>query len=1168
MGKESGSVQFLLGRAGSGKSHWVQQRILRLLEERPLGPPIYLLLPPQATFEHERHFTLCAGMNGYARLRVVSFETLAAEIAGECGGDALATVSRVGRLLLLGHVLRTNAHSLSYFRNAAGRAGLVREIDRTLGELERAGVEPSDLLDRLGDIADLDDQFAAKSRDLALVGDAYRKLLGDRLDPAMRLMRVIEHIDSCVSLRSATLFVDAFDGFTGFERRMLCAVAAVCRETFITLPLDPDSATARNPHLLPEPGDVFAEVAEQYRRARAGLAKCALSLQPPNNLREVFRFESRALVSIERDFTNPRPSEEIDIDASAVKLLEAPDARGAADAAARQVKDWTLAGYRLRDCLVLCRNLATHQPLLEASFIEHGLKHFVDRRRPAQHHPLVRFVRSLLRIATAGWPREAVMELCKSGLSGLDADEVDTLENYVRDHRIRGRSRWTSEEPWHEQTLPAENSDDTEIAEEDAAVADRLRRELATAIEPLSVILLGLDRPAREFFAALWGAVDRFDVRGKLQGFIDLAEANGDIEAAAEHRQAWAAVCELVDQAGDLIGNEQTSGRQFATMVDFGLDQVDFAVAPPTTDAVLLGDVERTILPPGRCRCCVVVGMNDGEFPRAAEMENVLGDEDRRLLRERDIEVESAAAGRQMRERYLGYIALTRAAERLTLVRSTADASARETSPSPYWLHVRTLLALTPTSLPRPGMGHVECVSSPRQAVTTALSWARSGAEPTHDAAAIYNFLTRATGPTRLLVDAAWPSLSYFNDAHLTDPTRDALLGDELYTSTSRLETFAACPFKHFSRFGLKLQVRPDEEVTPRDLGVVYHDVLERLIRDVLQERLDLHDTLAIEQRLPELATEVGERLRGGVLTQDARGRYLFDRVSQTLATVVAGQRAALGFGEFKSTHTELAFGGEKSTLPPLSLTSPKNRRVRLYGRIDRIDQTSSGEAMVIDYKTVARDVQLSLRDVRHSLSLQLLVYLLVLQDHGAQLGDPCPQPVAAFYVKLLRGFGQADDPADEPSPDQPLFDLRVKPRGIIDYDALPHLDHHFANPNDNADRHAGHSSEVYHVRTTKAGELYKSGTDAIEAEQFDDLLLFVRRQIRTLADQILDGNIAVKPYRISTRTPCAHCDFPGVCRIEPRPGAYRTIEPEAVDTLWEHISEEADRERREGRGE
>ena len=379
----------------------------------------------------------------------------------------------------------------------------------------------------------------------------------------------------------------------------------------------------------------------------------------------------------------------------------------------------------------------------------------------------------------------------------------------------------------------------------------------------------------------------------------------------------------------------------------------------------------------------------------------------------------------------------------------------------------------------------------------------------------------------------------------------------------SRLESFAACPFKHFARHTLALRGRDEEEVTARDLGGVYHNVLENLVRRAIGERPHaLDDPDALEPRLPEVAREIGSRLRGGILEQDARGRYLLGRVERTLRAVIEGQRAAARLGRFRPSHAELTFGGgDDAALPPLRWRTPKDRRVRVHGRIDRLDVTPTGDAaLVVDYKATARDPQLARGDVFHRLSLQLLVYLLVVQEHGGRIADPPPQPAAGLYVKLLRGLTKSADPADEPRPGEETFDLRCKPRGVIDYDALPLLDSGFANESADAERHQMHRSDGFNAQTKKDGDPYAK-CDVLESEAFDDLLMFVRRQVRELADAVLDGEVRPRPYKRGRQTPCPACDYASVCRFEPREQYVRLDTPKDVHKA---IADAAAQERRE----
>ena len=1208
----SSPVHFILGRAGGGKSRAIQERIVALLAAAPLGPPVYLLVPRQATFAHERHYALAAGLPGYARLRVVGFDDLGDDVLGECGGRALREVTPAGRQMLVGHLLRKNADRLTFFRGVARQVGLVREIDRTFAEFERGGRSSSDLLDLL----DEDDErgappqlaaLRAKARDLALLGDAYAKALGDdRLDATRRLERVLANLDRCTALRDAHLFVDGFYRMSAFERKFIAKLAKTVRQTTVALTLDPDHAVVRNADHEPGEDDLFNETATLYRKLAVALREAQVPVASPTLLRERPRFEKdlpdaaaaaagpgpdprlsprrreRATALnpvglIERDWSRPRPSQNVIPDTSGdVRLIEAHDARGEADAAARQVKDWVDAGLRLRECVVLCRDLPAQQAALEAAFREHGLTYFIDRRRPAGHHPLVRFVRSLLSVANNNWPHDAVMSLCKCGLAGMSLDDADALENYVLESRIRGRSAWTQREPWAYRALTQDDADGPPPLDERAERVEPLRVRLRDTVAPLTKLVKGDERPMREFLAALWQCVEAFDVPARLAEQIDAAAAAGELESAGEGRQAWEELVGLLDQADDLLGDEVVSGADFVATIEYGLDLLDLAIAPPRADEVIVGDVERTRVL--GCRATVVVGLSDGTFPRPAVEQSVLGDDERRLLRDRGVDVEPDGRSVQLAERFLAYRAFTTPAEKLTLVRAAVDADGQATAASPYWEHVRTLLGLAVEAAPRDDCADASCLGTPRQLVTMLMRWARRpDAAPAGPAASLYNFVVTRDEANDVLAhvrDQAWPALSYDNAAELSPATVLELYGDALATSVSRLETFAACPFKHFAGHTLGLRGRDEDEVTPRDLGVVYHGVLERLIRHCLAERLDFadRDQWQSEDVVPKLTAEVGEALRGRIMMSGGRNRYLLDRVRRTLGEVVAGQQAALGFGAFEPFAAEVNFGaGDDARLPPLELTTPRGRVVRIHGQIDRVDRTRDGHsAMVIDYKLGRRaaSAELSLFDVYYGLALQLLVYLLVLQEHGELLGaetDTIPTPVAALYVRLMRGIESCKDPSDAPAPGEEAFDLRVKPRGLIDRDHLPQLEGDFAD----GGHLVPHKSGVFAAHLTKDKDEdgqpvpAKSG-DVVRQEEFTALLDHARGQVRELADCVLDGDIAVRPFRAGTRSPCSVCDYASVCRFDPRSDDYKFLDAMSRQEVLQQVTGEAS----EGEGE
>jgi ATP-dependent helicase/nuclease subunit B len=182
--------------------------------------------------------------------------------------------------------------------------------------------------------------------------------------------------------------------------------------------------------------------------------------------------------------------------------------------------------------------------------------------------------------------------------------------------------------------------------------------------------------------------------------------------------------------------------------------------------------------------------------------------------------------------------------------------------------------------------------------------------------------------------------LSYHNRAELSAQVAGKLFGSPLKASVTRIETFATCPFKHFAQFGLNLRPCEEQDVTAMDLGNVYHQILERLVRECLVNRQDWCEIQpkVSEEMIKEYSAEVGRSLRGELMLSTARNQYLLKRIEKTLKQVVAAQRETLRRGEFRPAWAELAFGGKDALLPPHTVNTPRGNVVELQGKIDRVD--------------------------------------------------------------------------------------------------------------------------------------------------------------------------------------------------------------------------------------
>jgi hypothetical protein len=199
-------------------------------------------------------------------------------------------------------------------------------------------------------------------------------------------------------------------------------------------------------------------------------------------------------------------------------------------------------------------------------------------------------------------------------------------------------------------------------------------------------------------------------------------------------------------------------------------------------------------------------------------------------------------------------------------------------------------------------------------------------------------------------------------DADLRGVVLPTPLDPDHVTSATRLEAWSKCPHAYF--VGHVLGVRPVEDpeqeyrISPLTLGNLVHHALEHWIAEALAAgTVPAHGgewPAAARERLLELAGEEAERLAAKGLVGRAvywqRDRQVMERdLAEVAAVMDRDQRAAHGSTPI---HTELPFGMPHDPTPPVAVRLPSGRTVRIRGSIDRVDETSHGGLVIIDYKT------------------------------------------------------------------------------------------------------------------------------------------------------------------------------------------------------------------------
>ncbi|MBU0719257.1 MAG: PD-(D/E)XK nuclease family protein [Planctomycetes bacterium] len=1142
------AMRFVIGRAGTGKTHHCLEAVRDAVRDNPIdGERLILLVPEQASLQMERAILEPADITGTHRAEVLSFQRLAHKVLESSGGTNRAALSEPARAMVLRHLLVQQHDQLLYYRRADRLGGFVNLLSATVAELIQEAVEPDELA--LAPQSDyVEPAQPAKLHDLRVIYRAYLDYLGtQRLDPSQYLQVARARIDRCGWLLGARMWVDGFASFSGQELLTLLALARVCQSIDITMLMDP---ALISPGLAAASGgseaELFGRVQRTFLDLTRSLREAGVVLDEPVTLKPEVppRFHnSAALVRLERLLFAPAHDDSVEgsPEASSVELVELPALRLEVDYAVSRICQWVQEStppYRYRDIAVIVRDLDAYHDLLGEALNARGIPFFIDRRRAIAHHPLVELLRAGIMLAATDLSLESVRLALKTDLLPISIDAADELENYLIAHGIAGADAWQAEGGWAFATRASFAAEGEEPTEYELIQLKRVNETRQTFLKLVETWRSFAGSPAghtgADWAAAVREWFSRVGVDPRLEQWAEQAEADGDVDQAAEHLQVQRDMQSFLDDLASAFPDVTLTVNELAGVVESGLSVLTLGLAPPMIDQVLVGSIERSRHPD--IKAAVLLGFNDGVFPKKPVEESILNDDDRGLLREGGVRVGPPTRERVLDERLLVYIALTRPSEVCLVTYATADSGGQALRPSPYVEHLRDALptlAARVVSDPSRTRDMWDILSSRdllrRLAKEFRTRPRRDQDDP--DVRGRWNELydrARSDMGEGSATRRALTGLDELDRASLSRSSIEGLFAGPLRTSISQLETYAACPFQYFAKYLLRLQERAEAALAPVDVGRLHHAVLEEFVSTVAARKggfagLSDQECLA---GLEESWKKIAGRVKEGGAISSARDAYVLRRSVAGLARVIQAQKKAAQAGVARAKAAELSFGfGKPGGLPALELSTPAGRRVFLRGYIDRVDLAEIGDELlgiVIDYKRT-RDKQLRLDAVYHGLSLQLVGYLLALAKGGVTLAGRPIRPGGALFVSLAPRYQSVDHPSVEGSRDEELGGT-YRPRGLLAEDGVCALDQ---------SNRAGWS-EHYAVFRKKDGSFgHLDRSDAADPESFSAVLEHTRRKIGELADGILDGCIAINPYRLGSSSPCSWCALASVCRFE-----------------------------------
>ncbi|NDL66532.1 PD-(D/E)XK nuclease family protein [Anaerotalea alkaliphila] len=1119
------SFQWIVGRAGSGKTRRMYGEVVRKSLEAA-DRTFLVLVPEQFTLETQKELVALHPSKGLLNIEVLSFQRLAFRLYDGLGTGERKILQETGK----GMVIRRLLGEEGYLQlpSLVEKRGYLDKMCDLLDEFQQYGVAPQDLEAVLEE--GVDKVLGDKLRDAGRLYARYRSYMEEHYLTLESILDLLpEAVEKADWMEKAEIHLDGFHGFNPSQTKVLEAALRKVSHASISLLVDPELVEGRGE---PEDGsgELFQESLETWRSVEALLHTLGVDRLPTIRLEveEGKRFRSKALVHLEKNlFRYPyakfagKPAG-IHLGYGAHMRMEV---RAMADTLSRLLQE---KGLRYRDVAVLCTDLEGYKPVIRRTFEQYGIAVFMDQKSRVLEHPFFRFLFSSLDVVIRDFRYEDVFAAVKTGYLPLDQAAGDRLENYALAWGIKGRRKWSV--PFHK-PVPYEGPG------EDLAL-ERLegsRAQLWEAYRSLGESLAG-SRKVRGKAEALFRWMAWLGLEERLGEEARDLEAKGRLEEALFYKRIWPAALELLDQMVEILGGEGVGNQGFADLLEAGASRVELGLIPPGLDQVVVGDLERTRIK--EVKVLFVLGLNEGKVPKGDRPPGYLTDQEKAVLKGRDVVLAPDRKQMLIRDQLNIYGGFCRAGERLYASFAQADLEGKALRPAPLANNLRKMFPQARvTDFAKAYEGRF-VVNRP---LPTMMHWLsmlrdnRSGSFATQ-AKAFHAWMSgqEAYAP---LMEKALQGMAHENrEAPLDGRISGLLYGPALVNSVSRLEQFAGCPFSHFVKYGLQARERSLYGVAPPDMGNLFHKALEILVRELMEEGRDLCglDPEQRDLRVEEAVRKALDAEVRDVFRSTFRTGYLVKRLTRILKKSVWAMQVQLGKGDFRPYKAEYRFGGGKDLPPSLQVPLSNRTVMRLQGIVDRVDISQEGDRCwlsVVDYKSGSRDLDLTA--LYHGLQLQLFVYLRALLEIESLERTQEVLPAGVWYCQIQDPMLKMEgEPTEETLRQETEKAFKLKGLVLEEEEVYRRYE-----------RDMGSRSTVIPVSLNKDGRVSAAASTAT-LEEFAAILEYVGGKVKELGDGIVEGNIAIVPYKYQERKACDYCAYAGICQFDEglRENAYKLI--------------------------
>lgn len=1071
-----------------------------------------VIVPDQYTLVAEQQAMSRMDTDVLLDVEISAISKFGSNVLEETGRSPHTYIDEYGRYMLLYKILSEQKDRLEVFGGVVQKQGFLESINDFISKAKQANLDIQTVIDSMDDEAsEVDELTRRKLSDIKLIFDEYENSIRDKYTDAEDLLRLYTAgIDMAESLKRKTVWIYGFDSFTNRNLEMLAAIIRQAEEVNIFFTYDEH---CKDEEIFEITGNMSDRLIELCKESNVEFKVHDLGKGSPY---AKLCKRSPGIKAIEKSLFSPFNEE--GLEAKGIKIVRANNIYSEAESAASFVLD-LLEEKKLRykDIVVIC-NETKRAEVLKRVFQEYGIGIFTDKKRAIASSPIAVFVVSLIEAVSSSMRTLDVFRVIKTGFIGIDEEDVDFIENYAIKYKVRG-NQWFS--PFTKGAF--------EYGDEGLARLNEIREQIAGVFDGFKKIYKS-SKTNKEFIESYVDfLINKADIGSRIDELVESLSSNSMQSKADETTQTWPMLISAFEQIIELMGDDKFSGKTFASILTAGLLQMEVGVVPPVSDEILLGTMQRTRC--GDVKAMLIFGANEGILPLEANESQLFSDSELKHITCAAEIKNSSEDVRQMEETLAIYRNFSRPEEYLWVGYSMADADGAEIRRSEI---VERLLTMFPE------------IREEEDVVTSGRLVSILGGKTNtvrHFTEALKNFKYEGKIDSRWSLVSEWlrqneeelykrieEGLEFENvqsklPAEIVERLYSERRNDEVTSfdasgasyslSPSRIEKFSKCPFSHFVSYGLRPEERREFAVSAREIGDLYHETIMHVTKHLSDE--DCWQAIGnseLRDLVYNYIEAVSHKYREGIFENSNREKYWLERAKTACFEVCKQLVEQARVGKIEKSYYEERFG-RRGQFPPIEVETEAGK-VFIEGKIDRVDLLPGNRVKIIDYKTGRESFDKT--EARTGYRLQLMLYLAAAQGNSRK-------PAGVFYFLIsdpkIDVSGQRLSGITEMISKELKGEFKLKGILVDEPEVIKNIAGEFEE-----------SSEVIALSKKKDGEFRKTEALLSEAE-FEELQGQVKAVTDKLCEDLVGGNIDIRPKKSGEEIPCTYCEYRGICRFD-----------------------------------